>query len=181
LRIVSAAATPIVSAIGHEVDTPLLDLVADVRASTPTDAAKLVVPDMAEQLAGIGRARGRLLRAVQQRVERETAGLAALRSRPVLARPVTMVEVREADVQGLLDRSRGALATRLHRGADEARHLAAQVRALSPAATLERGYAVVQQPDGRVVVDPAEVPPGARLRVRVARGELAVRSVAAEG
>jgi exodeoxyribonuclease VII large subunit len=181
LRIVSAAVTPIVSAIGHEVDTPLLDLVADVRASTPTDAAKLVVPDMAEQLAGIGRARGRLLRAVQQRVERETSGLAALRSRPVLARPVTMVEIRETEVQGLLDRSRGALATRLHRGADEARHLAAQVRALSPAATLERGYAVVQQPDGRVVVDPGEVPPGARLRVRVARGELAVRAVAADG
>ena len=177
LRVVSAAYTPVVSAIGHEVDSPLLDLVADVRASTPTDAAKLVVPDVAEQLAGIGRARGRLLRAVQQRVEREQAGLAALRSRPVLARPVTIVEVRETEVQALQGRARGALAGRLDRGADEARHLAAQVRALSPAATLERGYAVVQQQDGRVVLDPDQVAADELLRLRLARGELAARSV----
>jgi exodeoxyribonuclease VII large subunit len=177
LRVVSAAYTPVVSAIGHEVDSPLLDLVADVRAATPTDAAKLVVPDVAEQLAGIGRARGRLLRAVQQRVEREQAGLAALRSRPVLARPVTIVEVRETEVQALRGRARGALAGRLDRGADEARHLAAQVRALSPAATLERGYAVVQQQDGRVVLDPDQVAADELLRLRLARGELAARSV----
>jgi exodeoxyribonuclease VII large subunit len=178
LRVVSAAATPIVSAIGHEVDTPLLDLVADVRASTPTDAAKLVVPDVAEQVAGIGRARGRLLRAVQQRVGREAAGLAALRSRPVLARPQTMVQGRAAEVLALRDRSRGALAGRLHRGADESRHLAAQVRSLSPAATLDRGYAVVQQQDGRVVLDPDQVEDAELLRVRVARGELVARFLA---
>jgi exodeoxyribonuclease VII large subunit len=176
LRVVSAALTPIVSAIGHEVDTPLLDLVADVRASTPTDAAKLVVPDVAEQVAGLNRARGRLMRAVQERLERESAGLAALRSRPVLARPQSLVDGRATEVLGLTQRARGALATRLDRGADEARHLSAQVRALSPAATLDRGYAVVQLPDGRVLLDPAEVEEGARLRLRLARGELAARA-----
>jgi exodeoxyribonuclease VII large subunit len=176
LRVVSAAVTPIVSAIGHEVDTPLLDLVADVRASTPTDAAKLVVPDVAEQVAGLGRARGRLLRAMQERLDRESAGLAALRSRPVVARPQTMVEVRAADVLALLDRSRAALQTRLHRGADEVRHLHAQVRALSPAATLDRGYAVVQLQDGRVLLDPDDVEDREPLRLRLARGELAARA-----
>jgi exodeoxyribonuclease VII large subunit len=174
LRAVSAALTPIVSAIGHEVDTPLLDLVADVRASTPTDAAKLVVPDMAEQVAGLGRARSRLLRAVQQRVEHEQSSLSALRSRPVLAQPQTMLAAREGDVLALRERSRGALATRLHRGVDEARHLAAQVRARAPAATLERGYAVVQRADGHVVVDPAEVAEADPLRVRLAGGDLSV-------
>ena len=182
LRTVAAAVTPIVSAIGHEVDTPLLDLVADVRASTPTDAAKLVVPDVAEQLAGLAAARSRLMRAVHERVRRESDGLAAIRSRPVLARPLTMVEMREADVRGLVDRSRAALGTRLHGGQDEVRHLSAQVRALSPAATLDRGYAVVQLPDGHVALDPQDVPDGARLRLRLARGELSAvadRSTAA--
>ncbi len=160
------------SAIGHEVDTPLLDLVADVRASTPTDAAKLVVPDVAEQLAGLAAARSRLLRAVHERVRRESDGLAAIRSRPVLARPLTMVETREAEVRSLVERSRSALGTRLHRGQDEIRHLGAQVRALSPAATLDRGYAVVQLPDGHVALDPQDVADGARLRLRLARGEL---------
>jgi exodeoxyribonuclease VII large subunit len=175
LRVVAAAATPIVSAIGHEVDSPLLDLVADVRASTPTDAAKLVVPDMAEQLAGIERARARLLRAVHQRLDREAAQLAALRDRPVLAAPHTFVAARESDVRATRDRGRTALAARLHRGADEVRHLSAQVRALSPAATLERGYAVVQQQDGRVLLDADLVEAGDPLRVRLTRGELAVR------
>ncbi len=172
LRAVAAAVTPVVSAIGHEVDTPLLDLVADVRASTPTDAAKLVVPDVAEQLAGLAAARSRLTRAVHERLRRESDGLAALRSRPVLARPLTMVETREAEVRTLLERSRSALDTRLHRGQDEIRHLGAQVRALSPAATLDRGYAVVQLPDGHVALDPRDVPDGSRLRLRLARGEL---------
>jgi exodeoxyribonuclease VII large subunit len=175
LRAVAAALTPVVSAIGHEVDSPLLDLVADVRASTPTDAAKLIVPDVAEQLAGIRRARGRLLRAVEQRLDREAALLTAIRERPAVADPQVFVDARAADVGAAVDRARTALGARLHRATDEARHLAAQVRALSPAATLDRGYAVVQQQQGRVVLDPDQVEVDERLRVRVAHGELAVR------
>src|SRR4051794_13853750 len=172
LRAVFAARTPVVSAIGHEVDTPLLDLVADVRASTPTDAAKLVVPDVAEELAGVQAARDRLRRAVVHRVDGEQAGLDALRSRPVLARPVTLVEDRRHAVETSLHRARVALGARLDRARDDVRHLSTQVRALSPAATLDRGYAVVQRADGAVVRDPDEVEDGERLRLRVARGEL---------
>ena len=177
VRAVAAATTPVVSAIGHEVDTPLVDLVADVRASTPTDAAKLVVPDVAEELAGVHAARDRLRRAVVHRVDREQAGLDALRSRPALAAPVTLVEERRHAVESSLHRARVALGARLDRATDDVRHLCTQVRALSPAATLERGYAVVQRPDGAVVRSPDEVEDGDRLRVRVAGGELTAEAV----
>jgi exodeoxyribonuclease VII large subunit len=172
VRAVVAAVTPVVSAIGHEVDTPLLDLVADVRASTPTDAAKLVVPDVAEQTAAVAAARTRLHRAVAHRIQTEQAALTHLRSRPVLASPTTMVDQRRDEVLAVRSRARTALGSRLDRAADSVTHLAAQVRALSPAATLERGYAVVQREDGAVVRSPDEVAAGERLRLRVARGDL---------
>lgn len=176
LRAVVAATTPVVSAIGHDVDTPLLDLVADVRASTPTDAARRIVPDVEDELAGLGLSRERLLRAVIARVDREEAVLGALRSRPVLADPHTVVDVRAREVDSAVHRARQSLAGRLDRAADEVRHLGTQVRALSPAATLERGYAVVQRADRVVVRAPDDVATGERLRVRVARGELSVEA-----
>ena len=176
LRAVVAATTPVVSAIGHDVDTPLLDLVADVRASTPTDAASCIVPDVEDELAGLGLSRERLLRAVIARVDREEAVLGALRSRPVLANPHTVVDVRAREVDSAVHRARQSLAGRLDRAADEVRHLGTQVRALSPAATLERGYAVVQRADRVVVRAPDDVATGERLRVRVARGELSVEA-----
>ena len=176
LRAVVAATTPVVSAIGHDVDTPLLDLVADVRASTPTDAASCIVPDVEDELAGLGLSRERLLRAVIARVDREEAALGALRSRPVLADPHTLVDVRAREVDSAVHRARQSLAGRLDRAADEVRHLGTQVRALSPAATLERGYAVVQRADRVVVRAPDDVATGERLRVRVARGELSVEA-----
>ncbi len=176
LRAVAAAATPVVSAIGHDVDTPLLDLVADVRASTPTDAATFVVPDVEDELVGLERSRERLRRAVMHRVEREQATLAGLRSRPVLADPHTVVDVRGREVQAAVEQARRSVGARLDRAADEVRHLATTVRALSPAATLERGYAVVQRADWAVVRSPDDVATGERLRVRVARGELVVEA-----
>lgn len=172
VRAVAAARTPVVSAIGHEVDAPLLDLVADVRASTPTDAAKLVVPDIGEQTSALRSAVDRLRRAVTQRVEGEQARLSALCERPVLAAPHTLVDLRAADVESAVHRARRALGAQVDRADDAVLHLAAQVRALSPLATLERGYAVVQRADGAVVRDPAQVQAGERLRLRVARGEL---------
>ncbi len=176
LRAVLAAATPVVSAIGHDVDTPLLDLVADVRASTPTDAATCIVPDVGEELAALQASRHRLRWAVTHRVERERATLAALRSRPVLADPHVVVDRREVEVQQALQRARRSLASRLDRASDDVRHLRTQVRALSPAATLERGYAVVQRADGAVVRDPGDVATGERLRLRVAGGDVAARA-----
>ena len=176
VRAVAAAVTPVVSAIGHDVDTPLLDLVADVRASTPTDAASCIVPDVGEELSGLARSRDRLRRAITHRVEREQSTLTALRSRPVIADPHTVVDARAREVEGAVHRARQSLAARLDRAADEVRHLRTQVRALSPAATLDRGYAVVQRADGAVVRSPDEVSPGELLRLRVAGGELAAQA-----
>lgn len=178
VRAAAACRTPLVSAIGHETDTPLLDLVADYRASTPTDAAKRIVPDVGEERARVAQARSRIRAAVEHRVAREAAGLEQVRSRPVLARPGTMVETREADVHRLRETARRCLDQALTGGAAQVRSLAAQVRALSPAATLERGYAVVQTSDGAVVRDATSVAAKDSLRVRLARGELIASVVA---
>jgi exodeoxyribonuclease VII large subunit len=175
VRVVAACRTPVVSAIGHEKDSPLLDLVADWRASTPTDAGKRIVPDMAEELRGVSLARERMTRAVHGQVSSGQSWLDAVRTRSVLAHPHRLVERPAAEVASLLDRSRRVLDHRLVRAADDVGHVRARVRALSPAATLERGYAVVQDESGAVVRVADDVAAGARLRVRVAEGELHAR------
>ncbi|MEV8508650.1 exodeoxyribonuclease VII large subunit [Actinoplanes sp. NPDC051475] len=171
-RAVFGCRTPVVSAIGHETDAPLLDYVADLRASTPTDAAKRIVPDLAEERLIVEQARRRLDRAVLTLIDRETHRLEAFRSRPSLARPETLVEQRAAEIAGLRDRATRSLEHRLRRADDELRHTLARLRALSPAATLERGYAIVQRADGHVVQAAGEVATGDVLRVRLADGEL---------
>ncbi len=170
LRAVSACLTPVVSAIGHEQDTPLLDLVADMRASTPTDAARRVVPDMVEELNRVRTARARALAALRSRLDRDQRGLDQATSRPVLADPLELVRGRDQAVAELRSRTARALTHRLDRAGDEIGHVRARVRALSPAATLDRGYAVVQLADGSVVRSPDEVAVGADLRVLVAQG-----------
>lgn len=175
VRAVAACRTPVVSAIGHEPDAPLLDLVADVRASTPTDAAKRTVPDVGEELERVQALRDRALRTVRGLLDREERGLAHALARPVMERPHRMVEDREAEVAALTDRSRRVLRHQLDRADSELSHTRARVVALSPAATLERGYAVLQRPDGTVVRSPAEVGAAEELRARVAEGEFTVR------
>jgi exodeoxyribonuclease VII large subunit len=177
VRAVARAVTPVVSAIGHDVDTPLLDFVADLRASTPTDAAKRIVPDVKEQRAAIEQTRQRVSRALASRVHTERRLLVALRSRPVMADPRAMITARRQELDALTDRAKRRVLADLHRQRDQIDHLRAQVRSLSPLATLERGYAVVQHGDGRVVMDRAEVEVDELLRVRVARGDFAVRPV----
>jgi exodeoxyribonuclease VII large subunit len=145
VRAVAAGATPVVSAIGHEQDVPLLDHVADVRAATPTDAAKRVVPDVSEQIAIIDGLRDRARRCVAGRLDRETAWLNGIRSRPALADPVREVERRAQQVDELADRSRRCLSGMLARATDEVAHTRARLIALSPAGTLRRGYAIVQR------------------------------------
>ena len=171
-RAVFACRTPVVSAIGHEPDTPLLDFVADVRASTPTDAGKRVVPDLAEELHRLEVARGRLRRTITVRLDREQAWVDAARSRPALARPGAQLDQRAADVATDRSRGRRCLAHRLDAADADIRQTRARLRSLSPLATLERGYAVVQQADGRVVRRADDVKPGERLRIRLAEGEL---------
>jgi exodeoxyribonuclease VII large subunit len=177
VRAVAACRTPVVSAIGHEVDSPLLDLVADVRASTPTDAGRRVVPAVADELAGLVHVRGRLRRTVRHRLDAETDRLAALRSRPALADPGAGLTARHEQVSSALHRARRALGARVDRAADDVAHLATAVRALSPASTLQRGYAVVQRADGTVVRSPGDVTARERLRLRLAEGEIAAEAL----
>ena len=172
IRAVSACRTPVVSAIGHEQDTPLLDLVADVRASTPTDAARQIVPDIREEFERVRAMRGRLDRHVDALLDREQHRLDALRSRPVLAEPETLLDRWSAQIDDARDRTRRTLAHRLDRAADDLVHTRARVRALSPAATMERGYAVVQRADGSVVRGVADASVGDAIVVRLPDGRL---------
>lgn len=172
-RAVFGCQTPVVSAIGHESDTPLVDFVADVRCSTPTDAAKRVVPDLTEERQRIEVARQRLWRSITARLDAGQQWLDGVRSRPVFAQPTVLVEQRGAEVDALRDRARRSVGHRLDAAAAELGQTRARARALSPQATLDRGYAVVQRADGAVVRAADEAAPGNRLRLRLAAGELA--------
>ncbi|MCT2086468.1 exodeoxyribonuclease VII large subunit [Microbacterium enclense] len=176
VRAVAAASTPIVSAIGHENDRPLLDDVADVRASTPTDAAKRVVPDVSEQRAVVAQLRARLTSRLTQRVLHDIAQLEQLRSRPVLRTPHSMLTARAQDVWMLATRGRDVVDRRLQSEERRTRELRASLRALSPEATLARGYAIAQVAGGGIVRDAAQAPAGARVVVTVADGAFGASS-----
>ncbi|WP_306371083.1 exodeoxyribonuclease VII large subunit [Nocardiopsis sp. CC223A] len=180
VRAVAAARTPVVSAIGHEQDAPLLDHVADLRASTPTDAAKKTVPDVGEQLEIIRQLRDRGRRVLAGSLERESAWLASMRSRPALADPVREIDRLTEQVLDLRERSRRNLAVSLDRAAENLGHTRARLHALSPATTLARGYAIVQRADGSVVRSATEPDLGETLRVRFAEDGLAVTVDAVE-
>lgn len=180
VRAVARVRTPVVSAIGHEPDQPLLDLVADVRASTPTDAAKLVVPDVAEEVRNVDRARERIRGALAGWLARERAGLDALRSRPALADPRSLLDARSEEVGLLRDRARRSLRHSLDRAADDVGHQRARARALSPLATLQRGYAVLQDADGHVITSVAGVAAQQRVSVRVADGRVHATTISTE-
>ncbi|MEV0380750.1 exodeoxyribonuclease VII large subunit [Nonomuraea sp. NPDC050643] len=176
VRAVAACRTPVVSAIGHEQDSPLLDMVADVRASTPTDAAKKVVPDVGEQLTLVRQLRDRGRRVLNGWLDREMSWLTSARSRPSLADPVRELERRAEQVEALRDRTRRSLSGSLDRATDDLAHLRARLVALSPAATLERGYAIVQHPSGDVVRLAKDVAPGSVLTIRLTDDRLTVRT-----
>jgi exodeoxyribonuclease VII large subunit len=155
----------------------LLDLVADVRASTPTDAARRIVPDLAEEQAGLAGARARARAALAARLDREQHALDLLRTRPVLAQPRRWLQAHADEVRGLMDRARRAMWGRLDRADDNITHLHARLLALSPAATLARGYAVLtRHDDGRVVRRPADAPQGTLLIARLAHGRVGATS-----
>ena len=176
VRAVAAATTPVVSAIGHENDHPLLDDVADLRASTPTDAAKRVVPDVGEQRALIGQLRARATTRVSQRIAHDIAQLEQLRSRPVLRDPDPLIERRAQEVWLLAARSRDALGRTVDAAGRRTAELRASLRALSPAATLARGYAIAHRDDGVIVRDAADAPAGTALTLTVDRGSLRATS-----
>ncbi|WP_345606489.1 exodeoxyribonuclease VII large subunit [Pseudonocardia adelaidensis] len=175
-RAVADCRTPVVSAIGHEPDTPLVDHVADVRCSTPTEAGRRLVPDIAEETARIAGLRDRARRALAGWVDREERLLSALRGRPVLAEPLRALDARTVEVERLRDAARACVERGLDRRGHDLEHVRARLATLGPAATLARGYAVVQRvPDDGADPLPVlrsvdEVGPGDHLRIRVADG-----------
>jgi len=174
VRAAAGANTPIVSAIGHETDAPLLDLVADFRASTPTAAAKRVVPDVSEELRHLNTARARIRATIRARVDRETTVLTGLRARPVLARPATLVDPHVEIIEQFRARARRTMVHQVETADHQLRGLRTTLRALSPGATLDRGYAVLRDEAGNVIKSAAVTTVGMRLHARVAEGAFAV-------
>jgi len=172
IRTVAAVRTPVVSAIGHEPDTPLLDYVADVRASTPTDAAKLVVPDVREEAQRIRVARDRMRSGVRARVAHEQAALDALRSRPAMADPRSMVDARLEEIRLLREHARRTLGHALDRAGDQLEAQRHRARALSPLEILRRGYAVLQDAEGHVISSIDQTSPDDTVTIRVTDGRV---------
>jgi len=173
VRAAAAATTPLVSAIGHEADRPLLDEVADLRASTPTDAAKRVVPDVAEELARVHQARARIGARLTHMIRNEVDRIGHLRTRPALASATWIVDSRAQELTRYVARGVELVERGVERETARIAELRGHLRALSPQATLDRGYAIVQNGEGHVVSTPAQAAPGSALRVTVSGGAFA--------
>ncbi len=171
IRLAASCETPIVSAIGHEKDSPLLDLVADYRASTPTDAAKRVVPDIAEEIANIQKMRERAYRALASKVDFEINFIAQLRSRPVMKDPGAFLTILSEELDDLRQRSRRSFTATIGAEQKELKAITAHLRSLSPQSTLDRGYSVVRNAKGDVIRDPKVLKSGDLLAIKVAKGE----------
>jgi exodeoxyribonuclease VII large subunit len=174
VRAVFACTTPVVSAIGHETDNPILDLVADYRASTPTDAAKRVVPDVGEESERIQQSARRLRQAIGAIVHRQQEFLNATRSRPVLADPTASFAPRYEAVDALRHRARRAISSRISHESTAVEHTLARVRAMSPKATLERGYAILVDGEGHAVTSVSQVDEDDDLMGYLLDGQLVV-------
>ncbi len=172
VRAVAAAKTPVVSAIGHEADQPILDLVADLRASTPTDAAKRVVPDVNEELARVGEALGRIRLQTHAFVTSEWNKLEQLRSRPSLADGEWIIGNRAEEIVRYVQRGSDLVTRTIENAAAETSALRGQLRALSPQSTLDRGYAIAILADGKAAREVAEAPAGTELTIALAGGRI---------
>jgi exodeoxyribonuclease VII large subunit len=172
VRAVANCNTPIVSAIGHENDRPLTDEVADVRASTPTDAAKLIVPDVIEERKKISQALERIALRVVGFVQNQIELILGIRSRPILANPFTLVDERALQISQLEQSLSSQLSNTLEKQQLLISGLRGQVRALSPKLTLDRGYAVVRDADGHVLTEPKQAKTGQKLKITLSGGDL---------
>ena len=171
IRLAASCETPIVSAIGHEKDSPLLDLVADYRASTPTDAAKRVVPDIAEEIATIEKLRDRATRALTARIDYESNFILQLRSRPVMKDPGAFIAILHDELKDLRQRSTRSFTATIDAERKELKAITAHLRSLSPQSTLDRGYSVVRNAKGDVIRDPKQLSKGEVIAIKVAKGE----------
>lgn len=170
LRAVSDFPIPVVSAIGHEQDSPLLDLVADVRASTPTDAARRIVPDLDAELAGLQRARRQMQRSLGGMISTERSRLTALRAHPVLRSADAVIATQRDRVAQTRHRGTDLIHRRVDRATVDLTHQRQRLHLLSPASTLDRGYAIVRRTDGTIVRATHQSPDGTALTIRVAEG-----------
>ena len=178
VRSVAAARTPVVSAIGHEVDTPILDLVADLRASTPTDAAKRIVPDVGQELEGLRRTRQRLIMMTLAWLNAQSASLENLKLRPVLRDPLSRFDVYTEQIRSARRRLNQATTTRLVNESAEVSQAGALVRSLSPASVLTRGYAILVDSDGQVVSSTDNATLGSTLTAQISDGTLTLNLTA---
>jgi len=174
VRAAAAAKTPIISAIGHENDRPLLDDVADWRAVTPTDAGKKVVPDVAEELAMLRQLSDRAIGRLDAYLRAQTELISQIRSRPMLANPYGFVEILTVELATQLDRLRNRFSNQVEKAKLEVGHLRQQVRSLSPQSTLDRGYAIIRDSSGAVITDSTKVAAGTKLKAKLAVGELSI-------
>lgn len=175
IRIISNAQTPIVVAIGHEEDRPLVDYVADYRASTPTDAANKIVPDVLEELAYINALRSQSFALVTTTIARRGQELATLRAKPALANPSALIDQRLGANSALREQLHSKVSNRIQLGATEIRGIQGTLRALSPQGTLDRGYAIVRDQNQNVIKTVGQVKSGDMLRIRLADGEITVK------
>ena len=179
VRAAAACRTPLVSAIGHEADRPLLDDVADLRASTPTDAAKRVVPDVSDELNRVQQARARLSTRLTGILSHEVDRIGQLRSRPVLSGADWIIDSRSEDLTRFVARGVELTSRLLERSGSHLTELRSQLRALSPQGTLDRGYAIAQLPSGAVLRSAADAPDGTTLVLTVAEGRVGATSTGA--
>ena len=177
VRAAAQTSTPLVSAIGHEGDAPLLDYVADYRASTPTDAARRIVPDLAQELDGLARAREGMRSAIQRRLAQERYNLDLLVSRPIFLAPAATLEPHRTFIDSALTSLRTQVERRLSSERQSILQASATLQALSPQATLERGYSMLRLPSGELVRDASQVPKGTLVEGILAQGRLAAHVV----
>lgn len=176
VRAAAAAKTPIVSAIGHEADHPILDDVADFRASTPTDAAKNVVPDVTEERLRINEVLNRMVNRIASFVSVQSDHLAQLVSRPIMVNPRVFIDEKQQDLDRALDSVRNSIELTIERELSAGQVSAGVLRSLSPQSTLDRGYSVVRDANGHVLSDASKVKAGTKLNVRLAKGEIEATS-----
>lgn len=179
VRAAAACSTPLVSAIGHEGDAPLLDLVADYRASTPTDAARRVVPDYREELQKVRSTQATLRALIRRRLTREAEVLSLLTTRPVLQRPTATIDQQRSGLEQAVSRARMAVRRQIEADLQDTAGMSGTLRALSPLKTLERGYAIVRDPSGSVVTAAAGLQSGSLLETMVAQGTFVSQVVGA--
>ncbi len=171
-RAIFESAIPVVSAVGHEIDTTIADFVADLRAPTPTAAAELVVPELAGMLQTVSEARLRLIRALRQSVDMWGERLGALDSRLQALGPLNQLRREQQRLDFLLEGLHSNLRHRLEIGANSVAACAARLEALSPLAVLKRGYSITRRQDGRVLQDARDVKSGEHLVSRLSAGEV---------